>query len=73
MSWSVQRVIQPDGEESWTVTDSSYDVIAPVDRFLAYLGSVDRSPGTVRSYAFDLRDFFSFLEQSQVQWRSVQL
>ncbi|CAH0127144.1 Tyrosine recombinase XerD [Arthrobacter sp. Bi83] len=73
MPWSVQRVIQPDGEESWTVTDPSYDVVAPVDRFLAHLGAVDRSPGTVRSYAFDLRDFFTFLEQSQVRWRDVQL
>lgn len=73
MPWSVQRVIQPDGEESWTVTDPSYDVVAPVDRFLAHLGAVDRSPGTVRSYAFDLRDFFTFLEQTQVPWRDVQL
>jgi integrase/recombinase XerD len=73
MPWSVQRVIQPDGEESWTVTDPAYDVVDPVDRFLAHLGAVDRSPGTVRSYAFDLRDFFTFLEQSQVRWRDVQL
>jgi hypothetical protein len=51
MPWSVQRVPQRNGVESWTVTDSSYDVVAPVDRFLAHLGAVDRSPGTVRSYA----------------------
>jgi hypothetical protein len=49
MPWSVQRVTQHDGEESWTVTDPSYNVAAPVDRFLAHLGAVDRSPGTVRS------------------------
>lgn len=73
MPWSVQRVIQPDGEGSWTVTDPSYDVVAPIDRFLAHLGAVDRSPGTVRSYAFDLRDFFTFLEHSQLRWRDVQL
>ena len=72
MPWSVQRVIQPDGEDSCTVTEPSYDIVAPVDRFLAHLGAVDRSPGTVRSYAFDLRDFFTFLEQSQVRWPDVQ-
>jgi integrase/recombinase XerD len=44
-----------------------------VDRFLAHLEAVDRSPGTVRSYAFDLRDFFTFLEQAQVRWQDVQL
>jgi site-specific recombinase XerD len=73
MPWSVQRVIQHEGEESWTVIDPSYDVVAPVDRFLAHLEAVDRSPGTVRSYAFDLRDFFTFLEQAQVRWQDVQL
>ncbi|MGN7202035.1 tyrosine-type recombinase/integrase [Arthrobacter sp. SAFR-044] len=73
MPWSVQRVLQRDGGESWTVTDPSYDVVAPVDRFLTHLDAVDRSPGTVRSYAFDLRDFFTFLERCQVQWRDVQL
>ena len=55
MVWSVQRVVPPAGEESWTVVDPSHDVVAPVDRFLAHLSAVERSPATVRSYAFDLR------------------
>lgn len=73
MPWSVQRVTLQNGDESWTVLDAAYDVVEPVDRFLAHLGAVDRSPGTVRSYAFDLRDFFTFLEQSRVRWPDVQL
>lgn len=74
MLWSVQRVVPPSGgEESWTVLDPAYDVIAPVERFLAHLAAIERSPGTVRSYAFDLRDYFTFLEQMDVSWQSVRL
>lgn len=74
MLWSVQRVVPPSGgEESWTVLDPAYDVVAPVERFLAHLAAIERSPGTVRSYAFDLRDYFTFLGQMDVSWQSVRL
>jgi site-specific recombinase XerD len=73
MPWSVQRVVLPVGEESWTVLDPAHDVVTAVDRFLAHLSAVDRSPTTVRSYAFDLRDYFAFLEQHNVPWADVRL
>ena len=40
------------------------------------LGAFERdrgSPGTVRSYAFDLRDFFAFLDAYQIDWVTVRL
>lgn len=73
MGWSVQRVVPPVGEESWTVLDSAHDVVGPVDRFLAHLSAVERSPATVRSYAFDLRDFVEFVDHSGLAWDRVQL
>lgn len=73
MGLVVQRVDLPGGEVSWTVLDEDYAVVGPVDRFLAHLSSVDRSPTTVRSYAFDLRDLFSFLAQLDVAWDAVRL
>jgi hypothetical protein len=48
---------------SRTVLDEQYAVVGPVDRFLTHLSAVDRSPQTVRSYAFDLRGLFAFLLQ----------
>ncbi|WP_460521704.1 site-specific integrase [Flindersiella endophytica] len=48
-------------------------MVEPVDLFLAHLTSIERSPGTVRSYAFDLRDFFAFLIAHGLDWRSVRL
>lgn len=73
MVWAVQRVVPPTGEESWTVLDPGYEVVEPVDRFLAHLSAVERSPATVRSYAFDLRDYVEFLDHVGVAWDRVQL
>ncbi|MGV0743231.1 site-specific integrase [Mycolicibacterium sp. XJ870] len=70
----VQRVTAPDASaESWTVVDESFAVVAPVDEFLARLTVIERSPGTVRSYAFDLRDYFEFLCAHGTDWRTVRL
>lgn len=73
MSLSVQRVDLPGGEISWTVLDEDYAVVGPADRFLAHLSAVERSPQTVRSYAFDLRDLFAFLLQSELAWDAIRL
>jgi len=49
----VQRVDPPSGVESWTVLDGSGVPVGPVEQFLAHLAAVERSPNTVRAYAFD--------------------
>jgi integrase/recombinase XerD len=70
----VQEVLPPDGgPESWTVVDERFAVIEPVDAFLAHLTAIERSPGTVRAYAFDLRDYFEFLTAHEIDWRTVRL
>ena len=35
--------------------------VEPVERFLGYLASIERSPNTVKAYAHDLKDWFTFL------------
>ncbi|MDV2475386.1 hypothetical protein F8M49_08135 [Rhodococcus zopfii] len=39
--------------------------------FLAHLTVIERSPTTVHSYAFDLRDYFRFLGEHQIDWTAV--
>ena len=68
----VQRVVMPSGVESATVLRGGMTV-DPVDRFLAHLTAVDRSPNTVRAYAHDLRDYFEFLGCRELQWDRVVL
>jgi integrase/recombinase XerD len=68
----VQRVIMPgSGAESWTLLADDGASLEPAERFLAYLSSVERSPNTVRAYAHDLKDWFSFLQLLGVQWKQV--
>ncbi|MFD5433203.1 tyrosine-type recombinase/integrase [Kitasatospora sp. NPDC127067] len=70
----VQRVLMPDSEtESWTVLGDDHVPIVPIERYLAYLAAVEKSPNTVKAYAHDLKDWFVFLAGRGLDWRSVAL
>jgi integrase/recombinase XerD len=58
----VQRLVMPDGAESWTVLDHRGDVVAPAEAFLAHLQALNRSPTTVRTYAISLKLWWEFLD-----------
>ena len=47
--------------------------VEPVERYLAFLTDVDRSPNTVKAYAHDLKDWFVFLTGRGLDWREVRL
>lgn len=70
----VQRVVTPSSRrESWTVIGQDGVPIEPVERYLAYLTDVERSPNTVKAYAHDLKDWFVFLAFQGLDWRQVRL
>jgi hypothetical protein len=70
----VQRVALPGSRvESWTVLGEDDVPVAPIERYLAYLTAIERSPNTVKAYAHDLKDFFVFLTLRSVDWRKVRL
>src|SRR5215211_3929333 len=70
----VQRVAMPASlVESWTVLGDDDAPVGPIDRWLAYLTAIGRSPNTVRAYAFDLRDYFTYLAGRGLDWREVRL
>lgn len=68
----VQRVIMPSGVESATLLRDGV-VVEPVDRYLAHLTAIERSPNTVKAYAHDLRDFFAFLGSRELDWARLTL
>lgn len=68
----VQRVLTSSGVESATVVRDG-EVVVCVDRFLAHLTAIERSPNTVRAYAHDLRDFAAFLDPRSAVWDAVSL
>src|SRR5690242_12318852 len=70
----VQRVVSPmTRQESWTVLGDDDVPVAPIERYLSYLTDIERSPNTVKAYAHDLKDYFGFLAQQDLDWREVRL
>ncbi|GIF13530.1 phage integrase family protein [Actinoplanes teichomyceticus] len=70
----VQRVLAPDSmAESWTLLGDDLRPVGPVESFLAYLTAVERSPNTVKAYAHDLKDWWSFLVGRGLDWTAVDL
>ena len=59
----VQRMLMPDGAESWTVLDASGEPVPAVEGFLAHLQALDRSPNTIRTYATSLKLWSQFLDR----------
>jgi integrase/recombinase XerD len=68
----VARVVSPvSSRESWTVLGDDDAPVAPVERYLAYLSEIERSPNTIKAYAHDLKDWFDFLTDRELDWRAV--
>ena len=70
----VQRVVSPASPlESWTVLGDDDAPVGPVERYLAYLTDIERSPNTIKAYAHDLKDWFTFLTRRGLDWAEVRL
>ena len=65
----VQRVVMPaTGSVSWTVLGGDGRPVGPVESYLSYLASLERSPNTQRAYASSLKLWFEFLDGVGVGW-----
>jgi integrase/recombinase XerD len=69
----VQRVVMPEGAESWTVLGHDGAPVPPVEAFLAHLQALDRSPTTLRTYAWSLKLWFEFLDRVEVGFDEVRV
>ena len=68
----VQRVLMPGSEaESWTLLGDDQVPVEPAERFLGYLASIEKSPNTVKAYAHDLKDWFTYLTLHGLGWQVV--
>lgn len=74
VSFAVQRLrLSEDGPVSYTVVGDDGLPVGDVEDFLAYLTARGASPNTVQGYAYDLRDFFVWLEQMGLEFRRLRL
>jgi integrase/recombinase XerD len=69
----VQRVLMSGAQESWTLLGDDHAPVEPVERFLSYLASAEKSPNTVKAYAHDLKDWFTYLADHGLDWQTVML
>lgn len=70
----VQKVLTPElASESWTLLGGDLRPVDPVESFLAYLTAIERSPNTVKAYAHDLKDWWTYLDGRGLGWKSVDL
>ncbi len=70
----VQRVRIPDSDKvTWLVLGDDYLPIQPIQAFLSYLRSIERSPNTIRSYAHHLKLYWEYLRDARLEWISVGL
>jgi hypothetical protein len=57
--------------ESFTVIGPGLRPVAPVGEYLSWLTDCERSPNTVEAYAYDLRAFWTFLDERELRWDRV--
>lgn len=72
MKLTLQKGIDPTTNEIiWLMLDAeTYEVVEPIQRYLTSL-STSRSPYTVESYAYDLKLWWTFLEDKHLDWRNI--
>jgi len=58
------------GGLSWSLVGPDRVVVEPVERYLAWLTHIERSPNTVRAYAHDLKLYWSFLADTARGWEA---
>lgn len=68
----VQRIKLPSsGQITWILIGDNYLPINPVNDYLRYLDSLEKSPNTIENYAYHLKLFWEFLSQKHVDWKEV--
>lgn len=69
----VQKIKLSPCDYSWLVLDNNHLPVKPITEFIRYLNNVDKSPFTVRSYAYHLKLYWEFLDAKQLDWTKIKL
>lgn len=63
--------ITSDGITKYVLLDDNMHLVQPVNRYLEYLRLRGRAESTVRSYGYDLKEFFTFLQRRGLTYEIV--
>lgn len=67
----VQSLTLASGKESWMVLDANYVPVKPIERYIRYLESLERSPYTIKNKAHHLKLFWEFLRDYRLTWDAI--
>lgn len=67
----VQSLTLASGKESWMVLDENYLPIQPIERYIRYMESLERSPNTVKNYCHNLKLYWEFLQDYRLAWDAI--
>lgn len=63
--------ITADGITKYVLIDDTMRLVQPVNRYLEYLRLRGRAERTIRSYGYDLKAFFTFLQRRGLTYENV--
>ena len=69
----VQKIKLNAFDVTWLVLDNNHLPIKPITEFIRYLNNIDKSPYTVKSYAYCLKLFWEYLTLNQLNWHAINL
>ncbi len=69
----VQKIKLSSYEVTWLVLDDNYLPIKPITEFIRYVNNVDKSPCTVKGYAYCMKLFWDYLAEKQLIWKTINL
>ena len=61
------------GQIVWFVLDRDYKPIKPIQSYISYLASLNRSSKTLRTYAHNLKLYWEYLDKYSIDWREITL
>ncbi len=70
----VQKGVVPESNrQCWIVLDDDYLPVEPIQKYLNYLDNLDRSPNTISVYAHNLKLYWEFLRDNQLDWKTINI
>lgn len=70
----VQKGLLPNSHQPiWMVLDGDYLPVEPIQKYLNYLDSLERSHNTISAYAHNLKLYWEFLEDNRQNWQEITL
>lgn len=69
----VQEVILDNKQKRYLLINQQGISVKPVQKYLKYLDSIQKSPNTLKTYCYALKHFFAFLSEKDLDYKKVKL